>query len=84
MWLENQSFYHIKTLYTSQSDDAKEMLPYWAFKVKGWEDAKKEAKRKGVDLNETVDAVSGATENGSFDPADYIVRERRTHPCLTG
>ena len=26
-----------------------------------------------MDLNETVDAVSGATENGSFDPADYIV-----------
>ena len=73
VWLENQSFYHIKTLYASESADAKEMLPYWAFKVKGWEEAKEEAEKKGVDLNETVDAVSGATENGSFDPADYIL-----------
>ena len=73
VWLENQSFYHIKTLYASPTDDSKEMLPYWAFKVKGWEEAKEEAKRKGVDLNESVEAVSGATENGSFDPADYIL-----------
>jgi hypothetical protein len=73
VWLENQSFYHIKTLYSSESEDAKEMLPYWAFKVKGWEEAQEEARKKGVDLNETVDAVSGATENGSFDPADYIL-----------
>ena len=43
VWLENQSFYHIKTLYASESEDIKEMLPYWAFKVKGWEEAKKEA-----------------------------------------
>ncbi len=73
VWLENQSFYHIKTLYSSETTDAKEMLPYWAFKVKGWEQAKAEAEKKGVDLNETVDAVSGATRNGSFDPADYIL-----------
>ena len=73
VWLENQSFYHIKTLYASESEDAKEMLPYWAYKVKGWEQAKAEAKKRGVDLNETVDAVSGATQNGSFDPADYIL-----------
>ena len=73
VWLENQSFYHIKTLYASESEDAKGMLPYWAFKVKGWEQAKEEAEKKGLDLNETVDAVSGATENGSFDPADYIL-----------
>jgi len=73
VWLENQSFYHIKTLYASESEDVKEMLPYWAFKVEGWEEAKKEAEKQGLDLNETVDAVSGATENGSFDPADYIV-----------
>jgi len=73
VWLENQSFYHIKTLHATESEDAKEMLPYWAFKVKGWEEAKEEAEKKGVDLNETVDAVSGATENGSFDPADYIL-----------
>jgi hypothetical protein len=73
VWLENQSFYHFKTLYASESEDAKEMLPYWAYKVKGWEKAKAEAKKRGVDLNETVDAVSGATQNGSFDPADYIL-----------
>ena len=57
VWLENQSFYHIKTLYASESEDVKEMLPYWAFKVKGWEEAKKEAEKQGLDLNETVDAV---------------------------
>ena len=84
VWLENQSFYHIKTLYASQSDDAKEMLPYWAFKVKGWEEAKEEAKQKGLDLNETVEAVSGATENGSLIRPTILCRERRTHPCLTG
>ncbi|MEC9123454.1 MAG: hypothetical protein VX969_04855, partial [Verrucomicrobiota bacterium] len=73
VWLENQSFYHIKTLYASEFQDTRESLPYWAFKVKGWERAQDEARIKGIDLNETVEAVSGATQNGSFDPADYIL-----------
>ena len=37
VWLENQSLYHIKTLYISDTPDNREQLPYWAFKVKGWE-----------------------------------------------
>lgn len=73
VWLENQSFYHIKTLYVSDTPDSREQLPYWAFKVKGWEKAQKEAEEKKLSLEESVDAVSEATANGSFDPADYIL-----------
>lgn len=73
VWLENQSFYHIKTLYISDTPDSREQLPYWAFKVKGWEKAQKEAEEKKLSLEESVDAVSEATANGSFDPADYIL-----------
>ena len=73
VWLENQSFYHIKTLYISDTPDSREQLPYWAFKVKGWEKAQKEAEEKNLSLEDSVDAVSEATTNGSFDPADYIL-----------
>lgn len=73
VWLENQSFYHIKTLYVSDTPDNREQLPYWAFKVKGWEQAQKEAEEKNFSLEDSVDAVSEATANGSFDPADYIL-----------
>ncbi|MDC3334907.1 DUF4405 domain-containing protein [Opitutales bacterium] len=73
VWLENQSFYHIKTLYVSDTPDIREQLPYWAFKVKGWEKAQKEAEEKNLSLEDSVDAVSEATANGSFDPADYIL-----------
>ena len=72
-WLENQSLYHIKTLYVSDTPDNREQLPYWAFKVKGWEKAQKEAEEKNLSLEDSVDAVSEATANGSFDPADYIL-----------
>jgi hypothetical protein len=65
IWLENQGGYHIKTLL--ESADPKE-TPYWAFKLAGWEKAKREAERLGE-----VDAVSSPTPNGSFDPADYIL-----------
>lgn len=68
IWIENSSFYHIKTLHAPESDDATELLPYWSFKVKEYERAKRAAAR-GVD----VDAISGATKNSSFDPADYIL-----------
>jgi hypothetical protein len=76
IWLENASFYHIKTLH--EPDDLKAgrtALPYWDFKVRGWEKAKSKAKESGQDLNEQleVDGVSGATQNSSFDPADYIL-----------
>ena len=73
VWLENQSLYHIKTLYVSDTPDNREQLPYWAFKVKGWEKAQKEAEEKNLSLEDSVDAVSEATANGSFDPADYIL-----------
>ncbi len=76
IWLENASFYHIKTLrepYDLRAGRA--ALPYWDFKVRGWEDAKRKANETGKDLNEQeeVDGVSGATRNSSFDPADYIL-----------
>ena len=73
VWLENQSLYHIKTLFVSDAPDNREQLPYWAFKVKGWEKAQEEAKAKNLSLEDSVDAVSEATANGSFDPADYIL-----------
>ncbi len=65
IWLENQGAYHIKTLHGPDSIHAN-MLPYWAFKVRGWKKAKQEAEAG-------VDAISSATPNGSFDPTDYIL-----------
>ena len=73
IWLENQSLYHIKTLYSSDLNDTQKQLPYWAFKVKGWEKAKQEAEEKQLSLGESIDAISEATANGSFDPSDYIL-----------
>ena len=72
IWLENASHYHIKTLH--EPDDLT-ALPYWDFKRRGWEAAKLKAKASGKDLAEEldVDGVSGATQNSSFDPADYIL-----------
>ena len=71
IWLENASHYHIKTL---KPDDLT-ALPYWDFKRRGWETAKSKAEASGKDLAEEldVDGVSGATQNSSFDPADYIL-----------
>jgi len=76
IWLENASFYHIKTL--REPDDSiagRAALPYWDFKRRGWESAKQEMETEGVDLElpPEVDGVSGATQNSSFDPADYIL-----------
>jgi len=76
VWLENASFYHIKTLH--EPDDlpvGRAALSYWDFKVRGWEEAKRKSKESGKDLQEQVevDGVSGATRNSSFDPADYIL-----------
>ena len=67
IWLENQGGYHIKTLQAPKPGYSGE-LPYWGFKVKGWEKAKREAEEEGQ-----VDAITSATPNGSFDPADYIL-----------
>ena len=76
IWLENASFYHIKTLH--EPDDlavGRAALPYWDFKIRGWEEAKRKAQESGKVLSEQleVDGVSGATQNSSFDPADYIL-----------
>lgn len=65
IWLENQGGYHIKTLLAPAAEYE---LPYWTFKHAGWQKAKREAEQLGE-----VDAVSSATPNGSFDPADYIL-----------
>jgi len=76
IWLENASFYHIKTLHEPTDTKAgRAALPYWDFKVRGWEAAKQKAEASGTRLNERreVDGVSGATQNSSFDPADYIL-----------
>ncbi len=75
IWLENASFYHIKTLRKPEDRAAgRAALPYWDFKVRGWEEAKRKAEKSGKDLAELeVDAISGATQNSSFDPADYIL-----------
>lgn len=72
IWLENASFYHIKTLHHPSDPTA---LPYWEFKRRGWEKAKHQAETFGKDLAEElgVDAISGATQNSSFDPGDYIL-----------
>ena len=76
IWLENASHYHIKTLHTPQSPtDASAALPYWDFKRRGWEEAKREAEASGKELEEELEvhALAGATQNSSFDAADYIL-----------
>lgn len=76
IWLENASHYHIKTLHTPQGlTDAPATLPYWDFKRRGWEEAKRDAEASGKELAEEleVDAFSGASQNSSFDPGDYIL-----------
>ncbi|MEC8557086.1 MAG: hypothetical protein VXZ82_18950 [Planctomycetota bacterium] len=83
IWLENASFYHIKTLH--EPDDVevgRAALPYWDFKVRGWEEARRKAAESGKDLKEQQDSdgVSGATRNSSFDPADYILPANPDNP----
>ncbi len=76
IWLENASFYHIKTLHEpTDSAHGRSALPYWDFKLRGWEEAKRKAMESGKNLTEEldVDGISGATQNSSFDPADYIL-----------
>ncbi|MDF1850759.1 MAG: DUF4405 domain-containing protein [Verrucomicrobiales bacterium] len=79
IWLENASFYHIKTLRAPENEgEGRAALPYWDFKLRGWEKAREEAEEAGKSLQEKMeeadlDAVSGATQNSSFDPADYIL-----------
>ncbi|MCH2615239.1 MAG: DUF4405 domain-containing protein [Opitutales bacterium] len=76
IWLENASHYHIKTLHTPQSPTSTSAtLPYWDFKRRGWVEAKREADASGKKIEEALEvhALAGATQNSSFDPADYIL-----------
>jgi hypothetical protein len=75
IWLENQGAFHIKTLRVPDTDHEAE-LPYWHFKRRGWEKAKQDVEI----AREEVDAVSEATPNGSFDPADYILPADPNNP----
>lgn len=74
IWIENRSGYHIKSLHHSERDGYETQLAYWHYKrseylkYKAEHEAKTEAQQQAE-----VDAVSSATENDSFDPADYIV-----------
>lgn len=69
IWLENQGGYHIKTLLEPENPAD---TPYWEFKYAGWEKAKREAEKIAANYSE-ADAITSATPNGSFDPADYIL-----------
>ncbi len=71
VWLENASFYHIKTLHEPEGDGGSQ-LPYWSFKRRGWAEAKREAEAAGK-AGAEVDAVSAPTQNSSFDPGDYLL-----------
>lgn len=76
IWLENASFYHIKTLHEPQEAiPGRATLPYWDFKRRGWEEAKQKAEESGQELADRleVDAITEPTQNSSFDPADYIL-----------
>jgi hypothetical protein len=76
VWLENASFYHIKTLHTPKDEPkGRAALPYWDFKMRGWQKAKRKAAETDIDLAEQagIDAISGATRTSSFDPADYVL-----------
>ena len=74
IWIENRSGYHIKSLYHSERAGYATQLPYWHdkrseyLKYKAEHEAKSQAEQQAE-----LDAVSSATENDSFDPADYIV-----------
>ena len=73
VWLENQSFYHIKTLFVTDSMKAGRNFLSGPSNERGGRKPRKEAEARELDLEESLDAVSGATKNGSFDPADYIL-----------
>ncbi|MDF1842160.1 MAG: DUF4405 domain-containing protein [Rubripirellula sp.] len=83
IWLENASFYHIKTLRGPDDLGAgRTSLPYWDFKVRGWEEAKQAAENSNREISEQVevDGLSAATQNSSFDPADYVLPGDRDNP----
>jgi hypothetical protein len=76
IWIENRSGYHIKSLYHTDREGYESELPYWHYKRSEYLKYKREHEAKTQAEQQTeLDAVSSATENNSFDPADYIVPE---------
>lgn len=74
IWLENTSSFHLKTLYHSEAAESQTLLPYWHYKMSEYEKYKAEAfDLSGEEKPADADALSSATPNESFDPADYIV-----------
>lgn len=74
IWIENRSGYHIKSLYQTEREGYEAQLPYWHYKRSAYLKYKQAHEAKGeAELQDEVDAISSATENDSFDPADYIV-----------
>jgi len=74
IWIENRSGYHIKSLYHSERESYETQLPYWHYKRSEYLKYKQEhAAKRVAEKQAEVDAISSATENDSFDPADYIV-----------
>lgn len=74
IWIENRSGYHIKSLYHSERDEYEAQLPYWHYKRSEYLKYKREHEAKTQAQKQAdLDAISSATENASFDPADYIV-----------
>ncbi|MGB0766136.1 MAG: hypothetical protein ACPGYV_00340 [Phycisphaeraceae bacterium] len=77
IWIENRSGYHVKSLYRSEQAGDEMHLPYWHhkrseyLKYKAEHEAKAQADQSAEQAG--VDAISSATDNDSFDPADYIV-----------
>lgn len=75
IWIENRSGYHIKSLHQS-SPDPERLLPYWHYKRSEYLKYKKRREEMTeAERAAELDAISSATENDSFDPADYIVPE---------
>lgn len=74
IWIENRSGYHIKSLYHTDREGYESELPYWHYKRSEYLKYKREHEAKSqAEQQEDLDAISSATENDSFDPADYIV-----------
>ena len=74
IWIENRSGYHIKSLYQTNREGYDIQLPYWHHKRSEYLKYKQEHEAKSeAEQQEELDALSSATENDSFDPADYIV-----------
>lgn len=74
IWLENRSGYHIKSLHHTSSGNHENILPYWHFKRSEFLKYKtRHEKMSEAEKQAEIDAMSSATENDSFDPADYIV-----------